>query len=191
MVLSGERGWATHDGPASLENPVESGWAGVSRPEKREKSHGGARRSDLSCRGEERERSEGEKRRRGRKTNEPRNKRGIGAIDGSGGRGRVWRAEGKEEGMRGQLGGVARAVLSNRVVKGKVLLSRPPKHSRCSTLITLESSRFFSPKIPKCSNSNIPTKLEIECSSRRLTKRTVICEKCFLPHLRFRDSAPS
>lgn len=56
MVLSGERGWATHDGPASLENPVESGWAGVSRPEKREKSHGGARRSDLSCRGEERER---------------------------------------------------------------------------------------------------------------------------------------
>lgn len=154
MVLSGERGWATHDGPASLENPVESGWAGVSRPEKREKSHGGARRSDLSCRGEERERSEGEKRRRGRKTNEPRNKRGIGAIDGSGG-GRVWRAEGKEEGMRGQLGGVARAVLSNRVVKGKVLLSRPPKHSRCS--ITLESSRFF--WWPRLKFQNVPTRI--------------------------------
>lgn len=76
----------------------------VSRPEKGEKRTGEGATCPL---GGKRERSEGEKR-RGRKTNEPRNKRGIGAIDGSGG----GRAEGKEEGMRGQLGGVAHAVLS-------------------------------------------------------------------------------
>lgn len=79
----------------------------VSQPEKREKSHGRETASGWRER-EGRRWEEGGKERakegkkvgggwRGRKTNEPRNKRGIGAIDGSG----VW-PEGNEEGMRGR-----------------------------------------------------------------------------------------
>lgn len=110
MVLSGrgasyeaaEHG--TRMGEASLETLGGSGWAESASQKREKRATDARRRSDGGREREGDERREGRKEGkkvgggwRGRKTNEPRNKRGIGAIDGSG----VW-PEGNEEGMRGR-----------------------------------------------------------------------------------------